>query len=190
MRLNFIRHAQTTMDLTIHPSKWSLSEQGEIQAQSLSTQLKKLSSHPRIIYTSTEIKAILTMTPYSKWIDAELRSFPQFNELHLPECISSQIQFKSLRKLQFEDYTFSYKGSETPEQALTRFEMGLSMITEDTAIVCTHGTILSLFLANYHGWSSDRTFEFWQSLPYGKMICQIKFQMKGTEIKKGTKQIF
>lgn len=172
----FVRHAMTKMEPEIHPSKWKLSKVGKDQAHSLSEVLQNLDFVPNRIYTSTEEKTIKTMEPYSETVDNLIFPITQFDELHLPDFYDSIEEFQQKRKLQFENPGFSIQGSERPQNAIKRFKSALVSVIEDDVIICTHGTILSLYLADFNNWSSKKAYQFWKNLPFGQIIDQISIK--------------
>ena len=181
--LFFLRHAQTQPILTTSPNQWGLSNKGFLQARQLKQKLLEFLESPiDMIICSEELKTYQTIYPYSKALSIFPMKWREFNEANshfVPDTNynmfleSKRAFFRKLTPQNQEEFTLlSSNFEEHPLVALQRFRNGISQALQlkkaKNILICTHGTVMSLFW----GWQMDKLenpgeiFNFWLNLPF------------------------
>lgn len=166
-KLLFVRHAAVIPQPTQPAHTWPLSADGRFQAAQLAPQLAQ--HGPTRVITSHEAKAQATGQIIAQ-------------TLRLPWSTASGLQEHDRRGVPYfanqEDWTtavahfFAHPdkltlGNETAHAARERFatavQQQLTAYPNDTLIIVTHGTVLTLFLCQHNPHLNPVT--FWQKLP-------------------------
>jgi broad specificity phosphatase PhoE len=169
----FFRHALTVIDETQPADKWVISEKGIKDA------CKKISSgcfdDVDLIISSSEKKAIQTAYYLSERIEKEIILNPNFRELDRGhKFIETKEDYETMVWRTFNKPMESSFGWETARDALTRFKRGLERLentyTNKKIFLVSHGIVLTLFIADYYNWNSNKMFEYWKELSFCEAI--------------------
>ena len=154
-RLILVRHSIPEIRSDLPSARWALSSTGRTRCTPLAEHLRAHS--PSTVITSTEPKAVETGALIAASLDLETNTANGLHEherehvkIVTPGVFRRQVEafFNSPSKLTF--------GSETADQAHQRFSEGLARVLPslpDSAVVVTHGTVLSLFVGRRTGTS-------------------------------------
>lgn len=147
----FIRHADTQKDPSISARDWTLSEKGFEQAQQLTDNPDFLSIQH--FFVSSEQKTKLTIHPLADKLGLLdfITTEPDFDELKRGTMFLSKEEFEKEKKLQLENLDYKAVDSESCNEALTRFKLGINRVlsrSEQTVAVVSHGTILNCYFAD------------------------------------------
>ena len=174
----FLRHAETKPYQNVPVEKWVLSEIGLVQCQ----QLLKIDDYKDLdaVYTSTEPKAILTVTPLAKHLGKEIIQLEGLCELFRGgEFLTNMEYLEGVR------HTLSYperkwRDWETGLDALNRFQAALKLIESrmPKILIVSHGLVLSLYFAKLLG-RDHQSFQRWKRLQF----CDWGVVSNGTVIK-------
>ena len=149
----FLRHAETSHDSKTNAADWVLSEEG--YEKSLKLVEDETFKNIDLIFTSTEVKAVLTVKPLSKFYNLEITKMPEFDEVRRSDIFLSDEDFKANKIKQLEDLNFPAFGGETVNEALKRFTSGINIIndnfTDKKILVVSHGTILTAYFGKVLG---------------------------------------
>lgn len=150
---------------------WKLSAEGRLRAHRMATQLEGL--EPEVIVSSDEPKAQETAEILSRHFELDLHILP---DLH--EHDRSDVPYLSHRTFQASIREFFQKpdelvfGKETANEAYTRFYRSVHSILEkyqnQTVLLVSHGTVISLFVARLTGSS---VLELWNELGLPSFIA-------------------
>lgn len=162
--LVLVKHSVPRIQAEDPANTWKLSEEGRLRAQRLAEQLESFT--PEVIVSSDEPKAKETAEILARHFQLDLQMLP---DLH--EHDRSNVPFLSHDAFQVAIREFFQKpdelvfGRETADQAYTRFYRTVHSILKEnrnkTAVIVTHGTVISLFVSRLTG-SSD--LELWNML--------------------------
>lgn len=169
--LILVRHAAPQIDVTTPAHTWPLSDKGRQSCYELAERLRPRC--PTRIITSTETKARQT-----GYIIANTLQLPIEDQSGLHEHDRSnvtnldQATFQTLvARLLTHPETLVF-GQETGAQARNRFTQAIFSIRrrypDDTVIIVTHGTVLTLFIALYN--PINPVF-WWQNLRLPDFFC-------------------
>lgn len=163
--LILIRHSTSVPDQQRPAQQWGLSAAGRQRCRSLAEQLGGLSLD--VLITSQERKAWQTAQELAAWLDVPWFTYPDLHE-HLRQntpFFPEPAQFKAAVEKFFHHPRQLVFGEETAEQTLARFSNALDKAVQQfpnrSLGVVTHGTVLSLFVAQRCGLNP---WEFWQRL--------------------------
>ena len=179
----FLRHAQTHPVMTTPPNRWKLSEIGSKNAiQLVPNLIKNLNEFHCLdnlsLWSSTESKSFDTLLPLSDALNLSIEKDPIFNELHsnyLPEK-NRTIYLEKKRKL-FTDFARDTTNLQqnpisdiyTPLKKFdNRIEVLQTKFSHLNHLICSHGTILTMFASvklniNSH---PDVMYNKWLNLPF------------------------
>jgi broad specificity phosphatase PhoE len=155
-----------------HPANtWHLSQEGQQRAQRLAAQLK--SFEPEVILSSSEPKAKETADILARQLQLNVRIIPGLHE-HDRRNVSylSHDKFQAAIRDFFQKPNELVFGNESADEAYSRFYRALHSILNEhkdqTVVIVTHGTVISLFVSRLTG-SSD--LELWQMLGLPSFIA-------------------
>ena len=152
-RLILVKHSMPEIRSDIPAARWKLSSAGRARCAPLAELLRVHS--PSTVITSIEPKAVETGQLIATALDLETGSAEGLHEhdrehvkVVTPEAYRRQIEelFNSPTELTF--------GSESADQAHQRFSEAIDRLLPglpDSAVVVTHGTVLSLFVGRRTG---------------------------------------
>lgn len=149
-QLIFLRHAYPEKDPLINAAKWSLSEEGKLQAQKVSEM--PIINFVDVIYVSEENKTFLTVEPLAKKLNKKPQPLSYFNEVKRGDKFLTKEEFKLEKVKQLLDLSYTAFDGESGMEALLRFKQGVEFVTKEnnnkTILIVTHGTILNIYFAN------------------------------------------
>lgn len=153
-RLYLVRHARTLIDPNRHHAEWQLDPAGEPQLHALA-RLPHWSSAHRIV-SSSETKAVKTAEAIASMNQLPaVETLDALRELHKGAFVSNHDEAMSML-FRFPDKPVG-DGWETAESALRRFDRTVTELLQAARgrdlIVVSHGTVLSLYLAQLQGQS-------------------------------------
>lgn len=152
--LILIKHTLPEIVKDLPPVKWRLSGEGRRRCALLAERLSGY--HPMEIYSSHEPKAVETAMLLARAWSAlfEIRDGFQEHDRSVPRFLSDEEFDQTIQSVFREPDTPCVLGTETGNQAYARFDAAIHRLVEDakeqTAIVVTHGTVLSLFVSRYN----------------------------------------
>lgn len=164
-QLILIRHSITQQQADVSSHHWQLTPDGQAACKTLAAELREYDIVR--VYTSEEDKARLTGQILADELKLPVASAPNLNETlrhsvpYFPDVADFQQAVKRAMQ-QPDDLVF---GEERFTDALNRFNVAietlLKMHPDGTIAVVTHGTVMSLFAAQY----TDRNiYDIWASL--------------------------
>jgi broad specificity phosphatase PhoE len=169
--LILVKHSAPQIEKDLPANTWKLSEEGRLRAHRLAELLENYA--PEVVVSSHEPKAKETADILAKHLKLDMQIFP---DLH--EHDRNNVPYLSHDAFQVSIRDFFQKpdelvfGSETADQAHARFYQAvhsvLNVHRDKTAIVVTHGTVISLFVSRLTG-SSD--LELWNQLGLPSFIA-------------------
>lgn len=169
--LILVKHSVPEIEVDRPANTWKLSPEGRIRAQRLAELLKEFA--PEVILSSDEPKAGETAEILASQLQLKMQIVPEVREHD-----RSNGPYLSHDKFQRAIRDFFQKpdelvfGNETANQAYTRFYQAMHSILNEyrnqTVIVVTHGTVISLFVSRLTG-SSD--LELWKQLDLPSFIA-------------------
>jgi broad specificity phosphatase PhoE len=169
--LILVKHSVPEIVENLHAREWKLSELGRERAMRLAELLKQY--QPEVIISSQEPKAKETAEIIAGIHQIELRVA---EDLH--EHDRTNVPYLAHDEFQASIHEFFQKpgelvfGGETADQAHARFYGSVHSIlnehTNKTAVIVTHGTVISLFVSRLTGRSD---FEIWNMLGLPSFIA-------------------
>lgn len=161
-RIVFIRHAMPHVDSSIDPGAWMLSDEGAAAARTMRTRVDEAMT----IASSPERKSIETVALATDRSTHAIRVFEGFREIDRDESVSPD--FREARRAWIAgDRDHRHSSWESSKAASERFSAALSQITTDTAIIGTHGMVLTNWLVSIGLLPTGRTaVEFWEQLSF------------------------
>lgn len=164
-KLIFIRHSMVEIDRARPSREWSLSEGGRARCRQLVPALAV--HHPTRIITSEETKAVETGQILADKLGLSCHAVPnlhEHNRIGVP-YFESQKAFQAIIAQLFRQPDELIFGSETANEARNRFGTAVGRLLrqypQETLAIVTHGTVLTLFLAQHNQFDS---YPFWQSI--------------------------
>ncbi len=149
-RIIFLRHADTQKDPSVNASLWGLSEEGEKQAEKVST--LPIMNAVDVIYVSAEKKTTLTVKLLADRLGKEIYPLSLFDEVKRGDKFLTKEEFEAEKVKQLMDLEYHAFGGESGKEALARFKASIAQIlkeNKDKAIlIVTHGTILNIYFAD------------------------------------------
>ena len=153
--LILVRHSEPEIRPDEPASTWRLSNRGRTKAKQLAEELRAFT--PASIWCSNEPKAIETAQILAHALKAPLQVADGLEEHHRSSVpyFPTQDEFEQAIRQFFHNPQQHVLGEETAQQALRRFTAAINRIiatdTADTAIVVTHGTVMTLYMASVSG---------------------------------------
>lgn len=162
--LVLVKHALPAFDMSRPPREWQLGAEGELQSKQLAARLRAFV--PLRLVTSTEPKASSTGRIIAAELSLPVTAVAGVQEFDRP---ASPWQSKADREREnaaiFDDPTQRVLGAESGRDALDRFSAAihaeLDRTGEQSLVVITHGTVISLFVAAHN---AVNAFELWRDL--------------------------
>jgi 2,3-bisphosphoglycerate-dependent phosphoglycerate mutase len=162
--LILVKHSVPEIEIDQPANTWKLSVEGQLRAQRLAEELTDFA--PQVIVSSNEPKAKETGEILASHLGLNIQTIPDLHEHdrgNVPYLSHDAFQ-SSIRDF-FQNPDALVFGRETANQAYARFYRALHSILSEyrnqTIVVVTHGTVISLFVSRLTG-SSD--LELWSTL--------------------------
>ena len=161
----FLRHAETEKDPSRPAVEWDLTQDA----------LEKLQSHIKdcvfkkvgVVITSTENKAIATAKPICELLNLPSKEIANFDEVKRGTSYLSAEEFLAQKEKQLTRLDEVFDDAESARAALERFKQGIEILDRkyenQTILIVTHGTVLSLYFAEILG-KLDEVFARWNAL--------------------------
>jgi broad specificity phosphatase PhoE len=161
--LILVRHSLPEIKREIPAIEWRLSDAGVLRARELAKRLP--SPDTTRVYTSVEPKAKETGRILAEEWGLDVEAIPGLHEHERPEAqLMTREQFELTIRELFARRTDLVFGSETAERARRRFTaavMRLIASTPGDVVIVSHGTVMTLFVAEATG---VEPFAFWKKL--------------------------
>ena len=163
--LILVRHSEPEIQPGKPASTWRLSERGRTRARKLAQELRGFS--PASIWCSKEPKAIETARILADALNVPVNVTDGLEEHHRTAMpyFPTQDEFEQANQQFFRNPQQLVLGEETAQQSLRRFTVAVNRIIAtdpaETAIVVTHGTVMTLYMASVSG---VQPMCFWRSL--------------------------
>ena len=179
-KLFLIRHAKTKVDPSVDSKLWRLEPNAKDACQDLAERLKG-EGLTRII-TSDMLRAEETGKFIADYLNIPYQSAPNLHEHERTGVpfVGEETWLKTLTNF-FQNQDELIFGTETATQARERFDQAvrevLKRYPDETLAICSHGTVMSLFIAHYN---PVNLLEFWQDLkmPDVVVISRDSFELK------------
>ncbi len=169
--LILVKHSQPEIIEFLPAREWQLSEEGRKHAEELAEQLGQF--QPELVISSDEPKAKQTAKIVAGKYQLEVCVVDGLHEHDRSNApyVSQQSFRDSIREF-FQKPDELVFGKETANQAYTRFYQAVHSILSEhrnqTVIVVTHGTVISLFVSRLTG---NDGFELWEMLGLPSFIA-------------------
>jgi broad specificity phosphatase PhoE len=153
------RHSVPEVDRSIPASEWRLSAEGRARCDALA---ERVAAHdPELVVASIEPKALETAELLAARLGLEVRESAELREQERRTVgwLERDELEAAIRRLFMEPDRVVF-GEESAAAALTRFSRAVEGLG-DGAVVVSHGTVISLYVAAQTGRDA---FELWQSL--------------------------
>ena len=160
--LILVRHSEPEIQPDKPASTWRLSERGRTRAGELAEELRGFT--PTSIWSSKEPKAIETAQILTDALNVPVNVADGLEEHHRSKVpyFPTQDEFEQAIEQFFLNPEEPVLGEETAQQALWRFTAAINrIVATGTAIIVTHGTVMTLYTASVSGVEPMR---FWRSL--------------------------
>ena len=147
-QIALIKHSKVTVDATIPPGQWPLSDEGRVLCRPLADALKmhKLD----LLVSSEEPKAIETAELVGARLRIETHTAPNLDEHRRPFVPAG---FEDAMKRFFAQPTERVFGEESANEARARFAEALNAVLRAypgrTLGIVAHGTVIALYAAPY-----------------------------------------
>ena len=162
--LILVRHSLPEVMSNFPAREWPLSVTGTARARSLAERLKTY--HPEFIVSSVETKATQTAEIIAASLGQPLQIVEGLHEHDRRDepFLSPQVFEAKVREF-FEQPQVLVFGNESADQAYRRLQSAIYSVLaaqeENTIVVVTHGTVLSLFVSRLTG---IHAFSLWKEL--------------------------
>ena len=165
MRLYLIRHAAVTVRPDRPGPQWHLSPEGRAAAETLAEE--PYWADLRLMYTSTEPKAVGTAQRISSRHNLPVRTEPDLREVRGRDWVGEESYRELAKRYLAGD---GVDGWEPKEAALQRVRSCISGIVdesggEDVGLV-SHGLILTIYLADLLGLDARTSCDLWSGLRF------------------------
>lgn len=158
--LILVRHGRPEIDPNVPPPKWNLHPDGRIAVGALAEALAQFS--PSAIISSAEPKAMQTAEIIAGRSALAVEVDPDLCEQKRPSfAFSAEDEFRARMSAIFAHPGMSAPGDESADQARDRLAATLACQTARPLVAVTHGTVLSLVLAQRLGLDAH---DLWRSL--------------------------
>lgn len=164
-KLILVRHSEPEIQPDKPASTWRLSKRGRTRAMKLAEELRGFNTAS--IWSSKEQKAIETAQILADALKIPVQTTDGLEEHHRSNVpfFPTRGEFEQAIQQFFRNPQQPVLGDETAQQALQRFTAAIDRIiatdTAGTAIIVTHGTVMTLYKASVSGVEPMR---FWRSL--------------------------
>jgi broad specificity phosphatase PhoE len=168
-RLVLVRHSLPEMTRGVPAAQWGLSEAGRARAAAFARCVDPGSA--RTVFTSEEPKAMETAGALAAAWGVNVEAVPGLHEHERPDAqMLSRDQFEERIRQMFArpaDLVFGVESAERARRRFTTALMRLFLRSSEDVIVVSHGTVMTLFVAEAAGVDP---FAFWKKLD---MPCAI-----------------
>ena len=163
-KLILVRHSEPHIERDKPASSWRLSRPGRARCDLLSAKLRCFS--PSVIWCSKEPKALETAEIIANAFGVPTRVADGLEEHHRSGIpfFATKNEFEEAVERFFREPDRLVFGTETSAQALSKFSSAIDRLIEAEPvdfIVVTHGTVMTLYIANVNG---VRPMDFWRRL--------------------------
>lgn len=150
----FLRHGKTTIDKNTPISKWILSEEGKMQADTFAKE--NIFDEVNFIFSSTEDKAYKTALPTAKKLGKEVIMLETICELNRDNGGFLELnEYEKNIKQCLENPDKSFNNWEKASHALERFSKQISELdktyTNQKILVVGHGFTINMYFAKLLG---------------------------------------
>jgi broad specificity phosphatase PhoE len=169
-----LRHAETIKDPNTHPKDWLLTPDSleKIHEYIKDGNFNKITK----IISSSEPKAVATGRPVAEYLNLSIEEMEEFVEVKREKKFLTDEEFLVQKQKELEMRNERVNGVESGDEAIARFKLGIQKLEEknsdpnkiENILIVTHGTILTLFLADYKN-NFQNIFESWKGLEF----CEI-----------------
>ncbi|MHA1673450.1 MAG: histidine phosphatase family protein [Promethearchaeota archaeon] len=178
LRIIFVRHCHTLVDLEKPSSEWNLSPQGLNQAQRLifhpiltgGSRVNKINQ----VICSSEPKTVQSIAPFCDHWHYEHTLDIQFDEVrNISLPTADKQQYFANKAFAFNHRDSFSESRESYYHVLERFNRGIKnsilRFPHGTVIIVTHGTILTLYFAQLQGdlENGEKMYRRWSKLESG-----------------------
>jgi broad specificity phosphatase PhoE len=161
--LILVRHSVPEIRRDVPAAEWRLSHDGVARVRELARKLP--APDATRVYTSVEPKAKETARLLAEEWDMACEAIPGLHEHERPEAqVMTRDAFELKMRELFARKAERVFGAESAERARRRFTMAVMKLVSSTpgdVIVVTHGTVITLFVAEAAG---VEPFAFWKKL--------------------------
>lgn len=162
--LILIKHSEPVLEPGVAPNRWRLSEKGRQGSVLLGEYLARY--RPGAVVCSEEPKAVETARLAAVRLGVDHLTFPGLHEHdRTGGPFLSAEDFDQAARTFFANPGKLVWGNETAEQALERFDGAVRAVLEargeEAVAVVAHGTVISLFVAQYN---DIEAYELWRQL--------------------------
>ncbi len=153
--LTLVKHSLPIADPNVPPSLWELSDEGRRRCAPLADLIEHF--EPTVIHASVEPKATETAKIVAQRLGVKFSVREGLEEHHRDDApfFRDPSEFDDAVSRLFGGPDDLVYGSETANQALSRFERALMPIIDSNPnsniVVVSHGTVISLYLARHCG---------------------------------------
>ena len=152
--LILIKHSLPEIVESLPAHEWRLSDEGRVRAQRLAEQLTPF--HPEAIFSSIEPKAKETAAIIASRYNLELYVADGLHEHDRSTTpFLSTDQFQAAIREFFEKPDTLVFGSETADEAYTRFSTAVNTVRKnyanETIVIVSHGTVIALLVSRLLG---------------------------------------
>lgn len=179
--LILVRHSTPEIRRDIPAAEWHLSAEGAARARAFAERLSPLNA--ACVFTSREPKAMETAHAIAGKLGLAVEQVPGLHEQERPaaQMLSREAFDQNIRDLFARPGALVF-GAETADQARRRFTMALMrLVTRTTGdvVVVTHGTVMTLFVAEATGVDP---FAFWrrQQMPFAVRLTLPELRLEST----------
>jgi broad specificity phosphatase PhoE len=172
-RVVLVRHSLPDIRRDVPAAQWGLSEAGRARAEAFARHVDPGSA--RTVFSSDEPKAVETATALAAAWGLDVQPTRGLHEHDRPEAkMLSRDQFEDRIRQMFARPADLVFGAETAERARRRFTAALMRLvvrSSEDVIVVSHGTVMTLFIAEATGVDP---FAFWKKLD---MPCAVILEL-------------
>lgn len=178
-KLVLVRHSQPRIERNVPAAEWRLSELGRRRAESMAARLRGYRAN--LIWCSREPKAVETAEIVGSALGVPMRVKDGLEEHHrgnVPFIPTTQ-EFEQAVEAFFSQPSRLVLGCETASQARDRFTAAIEAVLEDQsgdAIVVTHGTVMTLYLAQV---ADIQPMDFWREL---RTPCLVEVELPSMRV--------
>jgi broad specificity phosphatase PhoE len=166
-RYLILRHAETVKDPEKHPKDWLLTPDALEKINEYISE-GKFNGITKIV-SSTEPKAVATGKPISKFLNLTVTEMEEFVEVKREKKFLTDKEFLIQKQKELELRNEKVNGVESGNEAIKRFKSGIEKLEQEfedeNILIITHGTIMTLFLADHKNDFSN-IFENWKNLKF------------------------
>ncbi len=178
-KLVLVRHSQPEIERDIPAAEWRLSDIGRRRAESMAANLRGYRAN--LVWCSREPKAVETAEILGMALGVPTRIEAGLEEHHRDNVpfFPTTAEFGQAIDEFFSQPSRLVLGSETASQARDRFAAAIEAVLEadsGDAIVITHGTVMSLYLAQV---TDIKAMSFWREL---RTPCLVEVELPGMRI--------